>query len=59
MSGAEIIHGDALDVLPRLRGRGFAAVVTDPPYCSGGMLKTLFFRLFFDHQRVVFHQKMR
>lgn len=37
MSGVEIIHGDALDVLPRLRGRGFAAVVTDPPYCSGGM----------------------
>jgi len=40
MSGVEIIHGDALDVLPRLRGRGFAAVVTDPPYCSGGMQST-------------------
>lgn len=29
-----IYHGDALDILPRLSGIG--AVITDPPYSSGG-----------------------
>ena len=32
----EIIHGDALQVLPKLDDRiYFDAVITDPPYCSG------------------------
>ena len=32
---ATLYLGDALEVLPTLRG-GFAAVLCDPPYCSGG-----------------------
>lgn len=32
----EIIHGDAFDVLPQMEPRSFAAIVTDPPYSSGG-----------------------
>lgn len=31
---ATIYHGDSFDVLPHLSGIG--AVVTDPPYSSGG-----------------------
>lgn len=33
-----IYHGDALDVLPKLSGVG--AVVTDPPYSSGGAFRS-------------------
>jgi site-specific DNA-methyltransferase (adenine-specific) len=34
-----IIHGDALETLDRLidEGARFDAILTDPPYCSGGM----------------------
>lgn len=35
----EIIEGDCLDVLPRLRGRWFDAVMADPPYSSGGAFR--------------------
>jgi site-specific DNA-methyltransferase (adenine-specific) len=36
--GITIYHGDALDVLPTLSGVG--AVVTDPPYSSGGAMRS-------------------
>jgi site-specific DNA-methyltransferase (adenine-specific) len=36
MSTAEIIHGDALDVLRGMPDASVDAVVMDPPYCSGG-----------------------
>lgn len=32
----DILEGDALDVLPRLTSGTFGAVITDPPYSSGG-----------------------
>ncbi len=32
----EIIHGDALKVLPQFAPDTFDAVITDPPYASGG-----------------------
>ncbi len=32
---AEIIHGDSLEALPKLRS-GYAMVIADPPYASGG-----------------------
>lgn len=35
--GVTIYHGDALDVLPELSGIG--AVITDPPYSSGGAFR--------------------
>ena len=36
-AGVTIFHGDVLDVLPALSGIG--AVVTDPPYSSGGVFR--------------------
>lgn len=33
---AQIVHGDALDVMRSLPDGAFDALVTDPPYCSGG-----------------------
>lgn len=36
----ELLKGDALDLLPSLAARDIAAVITDPPYCSGGMQAT-------------------
>ena len=33
----ELIHGDALNVLPTLPACSFDALVTDPPYASGGV----------------------
>lgn len=36
-SGVTIYHGDSFDVLPHLSGIG--AVVTDPPYSSGGAFR--------------------
>ena len=36
--GITIYHGDALDVLPTLKGIG--AVITDPPYSSGGAFRS-------------------
>jgi site-specific DNA-methyltransferase (adenine-specific) len=36
----EVIHGDCLDVLRTLPEESFDAVVTDPPYSSGGALTT-------------------
>ncbi len=33
---AEIIHGEALATMRQLPTGGFDALVTDPPYCSGG-----------------------
>jgi len=37
VAGITIYHGDCLDVLPTLSGIG--AVVTDPPYSSGGAFR--------------------
>lgn len=39
MSDVRLIHGDALDVLPTLEAGSVDAVVTDPPYSSGGMFR--------------------
>ena len=36
-TGWHAIHGDALLSLRDMRGAGFAAIITDPPYASGGM----------------------
>jgi site-specific DNA-methyltransferase (adenine-specific) len=36
MSGWELIQGDCLDVLRGLDAGAADAIVTDPPYCSGG-----------------------
>lgn len=36
----ELIHGDALALLPGLPDNSFAAVVTDPPYSSGGAFRS-------------------
>lgn len=33
----ELIHGDALSVLPTLPAASFDALITDPPYASGGV----------------------
>lgn len=33
----ELIHGDALTVLPTLPRASFDALITDPPYASGGV----------------------
>ncbi len=35
IKGADLYRGDCLAILPGLAGP-FDAVVTDPPYCSGG-----------------------
>ena len=32
-----LLHGDALEILPTFKSETFDAIVTDPPYCSGGM----------------------
>ena len=32
-----IIHGDALLELRNMHGADYAAIITDPPYASGGM----------------------
>ena len=34
-----LIHGDALEIMRRLPKSSFDAVITDPPYCSGGLSK--------------------
>lgn len=36
MSTCEVVQGDALEVLRGLADRSVSAIVTDPPYCSGG-----------------------
>lgn len=36
-AGWRAIHGDALLNLRDMRGAGFSAIITDPPYASGGM----------------------
>jgi site-specific DNA-methyltransferase (adenine-specific) len=36
---ATLIKGDALEILPTLNGRRFGAVLTDPPYSSGGNVR--------------------
>lgn len=33
----ELIHGDALTILPTLPANSFDALITDPPYASGGV----------------------
>lgn len=33
----QVIHGDAINVLPTLQPASFDAVLTDPPYASGGL----------------------
>lgn len=32
----ELHHGDTMQLLPGFRPKSFDAVITDPPYCSGG-----------------------
>ena len=32
-----IVHGDALLELRKMHGADYAAIITDPPYASGGM----------------------
>jgi site-specific DNA-methyltransferase (adenine-specific) len=39
MSTYEVIHGDCLDVLRSMPDNSVDAVVTDPPYSSGGMVR--------------------
>lgn len=34
----ELIHGDALTVLPTLLPGSFDALITDPPYASGARM---------------------
>ena len=40
MSQVQIIHGDCLEVLKTLPSGSVDAVVTDPPYCSGGQFRS-------------------
>jgi site-specific DNA-methyltransferase (adenine-specific) len=35
--GDALLYGDALELLPTFPDASFDAIVTDPPYCSGGM----------------------
>lgn len=37
--GITIYHGDCREILPSLSGEGIDAIVTDPPYSSGGMYR--------------------
>ncbi|WP_063824871.1 DNA-methyltransferase [Nocardia pseudovaccinii] len=37
---AQVVCGEALDVMRRLPPAAFDAIVTDPPYCSGGTFTT-------------------
>lgn len=39
IGNATLYQADALDVLPRLKERSFAGLLTDPPYSSGGAFK--------------------
>ena len=39
IGNAELWHGDALEVLREWQERRFDAVLTDPPYSSGGMVR--------------------
>jgi site-specific DNA-methyltransferase (adenine-specific) len=36
-TGVRLYQGDALHLLPRLAAGSVSAVITDPPYCSGGL----------------------
>lgn len=36
----EVIHGEALEILPTLEPQSFDAVITDPPYSSGGFTRS-------------------
>ena len=38
-AGIAIYHGDSMEVLPELAGANVSAVVTDPPYSSGGLYR--------------------
>lgn len=38
--GITIYHGDCLQVLPFIEAASADAVITDPPYCSGGSLES-------------------
>lgn len=33
----ELVHGDALNARPTLPAASFDALITDPPYASGGV----------------------
>jgi site-specific DNA-methyltransferase (adenine-specific) len=37
MSKQELLHGDSLELLPTFEAGSFDGIITDPPYCSGGM----------------------
>ena len=39
-SGSRVICGDALEVLRSFKAETFGAVITDPPYASGGLYAT-------------------
>lgn len=36
-NGWQVFHGDALLHLREMKGAGFSAIISDPPYASGGM----------------------
>ena len=36
-NGWQVFQGDALLRLRELKGAGFSAIISDPPYASGGM----------------------
>jgi len=40
LRGADLYLGDALEVLPTLKPASFGAVLTDPPYSSGGSFRS-------------------
>lgn len=37
--GIRIFHGDALEIIPELEPSSFGALITDPPYSSGGAFR--------------------
>lgn len=40
LTGTRVIRGEALDIMRRLPTGAFDALITDPPYCSGGTTST-------------------
>ncbi len=34
----QLLQGDALTILPTLEANSFDALITDPPYASGGLV---------------------
>lgn len=38
-TGIQVLHGDALGLMRRMKGQIFDAIIADPPYASGGLTK--------------------